>query len=436
MDITESSENLWLAFTANKYFNKHPKILTKSSGMFFRDASGQNVLDSCAGLWCVNAGHNQPKITKAIQDVASQIDYAPSMQISNPLPIQLANRLSAMAPGDINHVFFTNSGSEAVDSALKIAMHYLDITSGGKKTLIVGREKAYHGVGFGGISVGGLPNNQKHFQLLPNVTHLPHTLNLRQNAFSKGLPKFGVELADELYRIHKDKGPVGAVIVEPISGSAGVILPPVGYLQRLREICDEIGALLIFDEVITGFGRIGDDFAASHFDIMPDMITCAKGLSNGAAPIGAVLVKSDIYQTIINHEPQARQIEFFHGYTYSGHPLCSAAALATLDVYDELKLFSRAKQMAPIWEEKVHQLVDSPNVKDIRNYGLMAAIELESRNNGFGQRAYDVFNFCFDNGLLIRITGDTIALSPPLIIEESHMDMIVSTLHEALCHVH
>ena len=432
-EMTRELESLWLPFTPNKYFKSHPKLLASAKGMYFTDSSGQEVLDSCAGLWCVSAGHGQAKIVKAIQDVAETLDYAPSFQVSHSSSFELARRLSALAPKPLNHVFFTNSGSEAVDSALKIAMHYQSLVSNGEKKLIVGREKAYHGVGFGGISVGGLPNNQRHFQCLPMVAHLPHTLDHHRNAFTKGLPQQGIELADELYTIHKNKGPVSAVIVEPISGSAGVILPPQGYLKRLRDICNDIGALLIFDEVITGFGRIGDNFAANHFNITPDIITCAKGLSNGAAPIGAAIVRDEIYETIISanhsHNPH---IEFFHGYTYSGHPLSCHAALATLDVYEEQKLFERAAALSPIWQEKIHQLVDCSHVIDVRNYGLMAAIELAPRNNEPGARAFEVFNRCFDEGLLIRITADTIALSPPLIIEEGHIDLIVNTLSKHL----
>jgi beta-alanine--pyruvate transaminase len=421
----------WLPFTANRYFKSHPKLLTGAEGMYYMDASGQSILDSSAGLWCVNAGHGQKKIKEAIQKAVASLDYAPSFQVSHPFGFELANRLTTLTPSGLNKVFYTNSGSEAVDTALKIAMHYQDIKSDGHKKRIVGREKGYHGVGFGGISVGGLPNNQKHFQLLPHVSHLPHTHDLEHNAFSKGQPKWGVHLADSLQTLHDEKGDIAAVIVEPIAGSVGVLIPPVGYLKALREICDNIGALLIFDEVITGFGRVGDAFAANHFDVTPDIITSAKGLTNGAIPMGAVFIKDEIYETILNHGKDTA-IEFFHGYTYSGHPLACQAALAALDVYEELDLFSNARKLSGYWESKMHALRNHPHVIDIRNYGLMGAIELSSRENAPGARAFDIFNRCFDNGLLVRCTGDTLAFSPPLIIENHHIDTIFEMIGQIL----
>lgn len=420
-----------LPFTANRYFKNHPKLLKEASGMYYKDASGQTILDSTAGLWCCNCGHNQEKIKTAIQSAASTLDYAPSFQVSHPFGFELAERLIQHAPKPLNRVFYTNSGSESVDTALKIAMHYQDIKSAGVKKRIVGRDKGYHGVGFGGISVGGLPNNKKHFQLLPHVSHLPHTHDLKRNAFSKGLPDFGVELADALETIHNEKGDIAAVIVEPIAGSVGVLVPPKGYLKRLKEHCDKIGALLIFDEVITGFGRIGGSFAANHFDVIPDIMTSAKGLTNGAVPMGAVFIKEEIVETILEHGKQ-NAIEFFHGYTYSGHPLACQAALATLDVYEEQNLFKKAIELSDYWASKIHALKGLPHVIDIRNYGLMGAIELSPRENAPGARAFEVFNRCFDKGLLVRATADTLAFSPPLIVEKTHIDTIFEMVSDTL----
>lgn len=421
----------WLPFTANRYFKSHPKLLSQADGMYYKDASGQSILDSSAGLWCCNAGHNQTKIKKAIQQGAEKIDFAPSFQVSHPYGFELAERLTQLTPKTLNRVFYTNSGSEAVDTALKIAMHYQDIESNGKKKRIVGREKGYHGVGFGGISVGGLPNNKNHFQQLPIISHLPHTHHLSENAFSKGLPQWGEHLAQHLKTIHDEHGDIAAVIVEPIAGSVGVLLPPEGYLKALRKYCDEIGALLIFDEVITGFGRIGDSFAAIRFNVTPDIITSAKGLTNGSVPMGAVFVSETIYDTIVNHGKQ-NAIEFFHGYTYSGHPLACFAALATLEVYEEQGLFNKAHTLGPLFEERIHDLKDHPHVIDVRNFGLMGAIELKSKDDAPGARAFEVFNRCFDAGLLVRATGDTLAFSPPLIAEPSHIETIFDVVGQIL----
>lgn len=426
-----SLEHLWLPFTANRAFKENPKLLVKADGMYYEDSQGKKILDACAGLWCVNAGHNQKKIVDAIQRQCAALDYAPSFNLSHPLAFTLAEKLTDMAPEGFNHAFFAGSGSEAVDTSLKIALQYQQAIGETDRTLLVGREKDYHGVGFGGISIGGLPNNQKHFPLLPNIAHLPHTHSIEKNAFSKGLPLIGADLAEHVKTISDEKGKIAAVIVEPFAGSVGVFLPPEGYLQRLRDYCDEVGALLIFDEVITAFGRIGEGFAAERFNVMPDIITLAKGLTNGAIPMGAVLVKQKIYDAIVNHKQEAG-IEFFHGYTYSAHPLSCAAALATLEVYQEQKLFQRCRTMEVLWEEKLHRLKDLPHVKDIRNLGLVGAIELESHNNKLGARAFEVFNHCFKKGLLIRVTGDTIALSPPLIIEEKHIDDIVNILSDVI----
>jgi beta-alanine--pyruvate transaminase len=362
------------------------------------------------------------------------MDFAPTFQMGHPLPFVLAERLAAIAPASLNHVFFTNSGSEAVDSAMKIALAYHRLRGEGQRTRFIGREKGYHGVGFGGISVGGLPNNRKWYgPLLPGVDHLRHTLDLERNAFSRGLPKWGAEFADDLERLVTlhDASTIAAVIVEPISGSAGVVLPPVGYLERLRKICDRHGILLIFDEVITGFGRVGKAFASQRFNVTPDLITTAKGLSNGTVPMGAVFVSDTLHEAFMQGPESA--IDLFHGYTYTGHPLACAAALATLDTYAEENLFEKAISIGPVWEEALHSLAELPNVVDIRNFGLIGAIELAPREGAPGARGYDVFTRCFHElDLLIRVTGDVIALSPPLILGPDHIDAIVSRLGSAL----
>lgn len=426
-----SLEQFWLPFTGNRAFKESPKLLKKASGMHYENEQGQKILDSCAGLWCVNAGHNQRKIVDAIQKQCAELDYAPSFNLSHPLAFEAAQRILSIAPKEFTQVFFANSGSEAVDTSLKIALQYQQSIGENDRKLLVGREKDYHGVGFGGISIGGLPNNQKHFPLLPNIAHLPHTHDVESNAFSKGLPIIGSELASHVKSISDEQGKIAAVIVEPLAGSVGVYLPPEGYLQQLRAYCDEVGALLIFDEVITGFGRIGDAFAAQRFNVIPDIITIAKGLTNGAMPMGAVLVKQSIYDAMVSNKKESG-IEFFHGYTYSAHPLACAAAIASIDVYQEQGLFERSKNMEVIWEEKLHQLRSLPYVKDIRNFGLVGAIELHSRSEKVGLRAFDAFNECFKRGLLIRVTADTIALSPPLIITEKEIDEICNTISDVL----
>ncbi|KFN51536.1 aspartate aminotransferase family protein [Arenimonas composti] len=426
----ERTDAYWMPFTANRQFKAEPRLLASAEGMYYRSVDGREILDGTAGLWCCNAGHARPQIVAAIQRQAATLDFAPSFQMGHPLPFVLAERLAALAPAPLQHVFYTNSGSESVDTALKIALAYHRVRGEGQRTRLIGREKGYHGVGFGGISVGGLANNRKFFgALLPGVDHLPHTLDLRRNAFSRGLPKHGAELADELERLVAlhDASTIAAVIVEPIAGSAGVILPPEGYLQRLREICTKHGILLIFDEVITGFGRVGDCFAAQRFGVVPDMITTAKGLSNGAAPMGAVFVSQAIHEAFMNGPEGA--IELFHGYTYSGHPLACAAALATLDVYAEENLFAAAHELGDYWEERIHALQGLPNVIDIRNYGLVGAVELAARPDAPGSRGYEVFKRAFhEQNLMVRCTGDTIALSPPLILNREHIDRIFDRL--------
>jgi len=426
-------EAFWMPFTANRQFKAAPRLLARAEGMHYWTADGRRILDGVAGLWCVNAGHGRPEITAAVSQQIATMDYAPPFQMGHPPAFELANAVVRLAPAGLDHVFFTNSGSESVDTALKIALAYHRVRGEGTRTRLIGRERGYHGVGFGGISVGGMVNNRKFFgAMLPGVDHLPHTHLLAENAYSRGLPAHGANLADDLERLVAlhDASNIAAVIVEPIAGSTGVLLPPQGYLQRLREICTRHGILLIFDEVITGFGRCGAPFAAQEFGVVPDMITCAKGLTNGAVPMGAVLVRSEIYEAFMGGPPQA--IELFHGYTYSAHPVACAAGLATLGIYERDGLLTRARDMAPYWEQAVHSLKGLPAVIDLRNYGLIAGIELEPIPGKPTARAFDVFQRCFERGILVRTTGDIIALSPPLIIERGHVDELFGTLGEVL----
>ena len=429
-----SLEQLWMPFTANRAFKRSPRLLASASGMYYTTVDGRRVLDGTAGLWCVNAGHCREPIVRAVQEAAATLDFAPGFQMGHPYSFALAERVVAMLPGALDHVFFANSGSEAVDSALKLALAYFQARGEPQRTRFVGRLRGYHGVGFGGISVGGIETNRRAFasQLLPHVDHLPHTHDLARNAFSRGEPVHGAELADDLERIVRERGAetIAAVIVEPMAGSTGVLIPPRGYLTRLREICDRHGILLIFDEVITGFGRLGTPFAADYFGVTPDMMTVAKGLTNAAVPMGAVFVDGKIYETVINATPSG--IELFHGYTYSGHPLAAAAGLATLELYRTEGLFERAASLAPYWEDALHSLRALPNVIDLRNLGLVGGIELEPRPNAPGTRGFEVFLECFNRGALVRVTGDIIALSPPLIIERSQIDMLLETLSEAI----
>jgi beta-alanine--pyruvate transaminase len=419
----------WMPFTANRQFKAQPRLLARAEGMHYWTPDGRQVLDGVAGLWCVNAGHGRREITEAVTRQLSQMDYAPPFQMGHPPAFELATRLVKLTPGDLDHVFFANSGSEAVDTALKIAIAYHRVRGDASRQRLIGREKGYHGVGFGGISVGGMVNNRKTFgAMLPGVDHLPHTLNLEHNAFSRGVPEWGAHLADDLERIVAlhDASTIAAVIVEPVSGSAGVILPPKGYLQRLRSICDKHGILLIFDEVITGFGRLGQPFGAQYFDVLPDMITAAKGLTNGAIPMGAVFVRKHVYDAFMKGPENA--VELFHGYTYSAHPVACAAALATQDIYAREGLLTRAGEMAKIWENAVHSLRGLPHVIDVRNIGLVAGIELESRPGAVGSRGYEIFVKAFEQGLLVRLSADVIALSPPLIVESRHIDEMVTKL--------
>jgi len=423
----------WMPFTANRQFKANPRILVSAKDMHFTTDDNRSILDGIAGLWCVNAGHCRPKIIEAIHKQVSTLDYAPPFQMGHPGAFELAERLVKMIPGNFDRVFFTNSGSESVETALKIAIAYHRVKGEGTRQRLIGRERGYHGVGFGGISVGGIGPNRKFFgSLLTGVDHLPHTHNLEHNAFSRKQPKWGAHLADELERIVAlhDASNIAAVIVEPVAGSTGVLIPPQGYLQRLREICDKYGILLIFDEVITGFGRLGSSFATEYFGVVPDIVATAKGITNGTVPMGAVFVKEGIYDAFMNAPENA--IELFHGYTYSGHPLACAAALATLDIYEEERLFERADKLADYWENAVHSLKGVRHVIDVRNLGLVAGIELESIAGKPGKRAFDCFLQCFEKGLLIRTTGDIIALSPPLIIEQEHIDRILEILTAVL----
>ena len=426
----------WMPFTANRQFKAKPRLFVSAQDMHFTTVDGRQVLDATAGLWCVNAGHCRPTIVEAVQAQVAKLDYAPFFQMGHPGAFELAHRLTQMAPSGLNRVFFTNSGSESVDTALKIAIAFHRIQGQGARQRLIGRERGYHGGGFGGISVGGISNNRKFFgSLLAGVDHLPHTHSLAHNAFSQGQPEWGGHLAEDLERLVKlhDASTIAAVIVEPVAGSTGVLLPPKGYLEKLREICDLYGILLIFDEVITGFGRLGASFAADYFGVVPDIMTTAKGLTNGTVPMGAVFVKQAIYDAFI--ESTQSGIELFHGYTYSGHPVACAAAMATLDVYAEENLFQRAHALAPYWQQAVHSLKDLPHVIDIRNLGLVAGIELEPMAHQPTVRATRCMEICYEKGLLIRTTGDIIALSPPLMLEKAHIDQIVGILGETLSQV-
>jgi len=423
----------WMPFTANRQFKQAPRMLVAAKDMHYTAADGRKVLDGTAGLWCVNAGHCRPKITEAIQRQAGELDYAPAFQMGHPVVFELANRLVDLAPKGMDHVFFTNSGSESVETALKIALAYHRVKGEGSRTRLIGRERGYHGVNFGGISVGGIVSNRQMFgTLLTGVDHLPHTHLPAKNSFARGVPEHGTDLADELERIVAlhDASTIAAVIVEPVAGSTGVLIPPKGYLQRLRDICTKHGILLIFDEVITGFGRLGTPFAADYFGVVPDIMTTAKGVSNGVVPMGAVFVKKEIHDAFMTGPEHL--IEFFHGYTYSGNPIASAAALGTLDTYKEEGLLTRGAELAPYWEEALHSLKDAPNVIDIRNIGLVGAIELQPIAGEPTKRAFSAFVKAFERGCLIRTTGDIIALSPPLIITKGQIDELIDHVREVI----
>ena len=421
--------NYWLPFTPNRRYKSAPIMLSSAEGMYYKTENGDKLLDGTAGLWCCNVGHGRRQIAEAVKNSLMQLDYASSFLVSHPQAFELSERLCDLAPDGFNRVFFTNSGSEAVDTALKIALAYHQARGEEQRTLFIGREKGYHGVNFGGTSVGGIDNNRKQFtKNLLNVDYLPHTLDIERNAFIRGLPEHGKEYAESLLKIinsHKASS-IAAVIVEPVIGAGGVIPPPKGYLKRLREICDQHGILLIFDEVITAFGRVGNAFAAERFNVTPDIITIAKGLTSGTIPMGAVILKQKFYDAFM--EGPEDTIEFFHGYTYSGHPSACAAALATLDIYENENLFQRTIDLSSIWEDALHSLKDLTRVKDIRNFGLLGGIDLSADTDTLGQIGYKVFRACLDKGVLVRGAGDSILLSPPLIIEEDQIDKIVTTL--------
>jgi beta-alanine--pyruvate transaminase len=423
----------WMPFTANRQFKKAPRMLVKASGMHFWTEDGRQLLDGIAGLWCVNAGHARPKIVQAIQTQAAELDFAPPFQMAHPKAFQLAERVAAIAPAGLNRVFFTNSGSESVETALKMALAYHRVRGEGHRTRLIGRERGYHGVNFGGISVGGMVANRKMFgTMLGGVDHIRHTHDLARNAYSVGQPAHGAELADDLERVVAlhDASTIAAVIVEPVAGSTGVLIPPQGYLQRLREICDRHGILLIFDEVITGFGRTGSPFAAQTFGVTPDLISCAKGLTNGAVPMGAVIAKQSVHDVFMTGPEHL--IEFFHGYTYSAHPLACAAGLATLETYADEGLLTRARELEPYFAEALHSLKGLPHVIDVRNIGLVGGVELEPIAGAPTKRAFDVFLDCYEHGALVRTTGDIVALSPPLIIERAQIDQLIDILGQAI----
>ncbi|BBE34508.1 aspartate aminotransferase family protein [Sphingosinicella microcystinivorans] len=429
---TTALDNFWMPFTANRQFKAAPRLLAEAEGMYYRSDDGRRVLDGTAGLWCVNAGHGRREIAEAVGEQLRTLDYAPTFQMGHPIAFRFAERLGEIAPAGLDRIFFTNSGSEAVDTALKIAVAYQRAIGQGTRTRFIGRERGYHGVGFGGISVGGLVNNRRVFPTLPGTDHLRHTHDPVRNAFSQDLPEHGAELADDLERLVGLHGAetIAAVIVEPMAGSTGVLLPPKGYLERLREIATRHGILLIFDEVITGFGRLGTPFATEKFGVQPDIVTTAKAITNGAVPMGAVFCARGVHDALMQGPESA--IELFHGYTYSGHPVACAAGMATLDIYAREGLLTRAAELEAYWKEAVFSLRGLPTITDIRAIGLVAGIELASREGAPGSRAYDVFTDCFQRGLLIRVTGDIIALSPPLIAEKAEIDTMIEMLRETI----
>ena len=433
MNKPNNLEPLWMPFTPNKVFKKDPRIIVGAKDMHFISDDNREILDGTAGLWCVNAGHGRKKIQEAVNKQIENLDYSPPFQFGHPKQFELANRLAEIFPEGMNHVFFSNSGSEAVDSALKIALAYQRARGHSSKTRLIGRERGYHGVGFGGISVGGMVKNRMYFgSMLNGVDHLRHTHNLKLNAFSKGEPKHGVELADDLERLVQlhDASTIAAVIVEPIAGSTGALPPPKGYLKRLRELCTKYDILLIFDEVVTAFGRMGKATGSEFFGVTPDIISCAKGITNATIPMGATIVQDFIYESMM--ENADAPIELFHGYTYSGHPVACAAALATLDIYQEEGLFDNAAHMAPIIEEAAHSLRGTKHIIDIRNLGVIAALELEPKGNAVGARGFEAMKKAWDLGLMVRANGDTLAFSPPLIIKENQVDEMFTKVKKAL----
>jgi beta-alanine--pyruvate transaminase len=430
-------EHFWMPFTANRQFKAAPRLLARAEGMFYWTPEGREVLDGTAGLWCVNAGHSRKPIVEAVQRQAATMDYAPPFNMAHPLAFEAASVIARVAPAGMERVFFTNSGSESADTAIKMALAYHRARGEPGRRIIIGRERGYHGVNIGGTTVGGIPGNRKAFPtMMAGVDHIRATHDLARNAFSKGLPAHGAEFADELDRLvaFHDPSNIAAVIVEPMAGSAGVLIPPQGYLEKIAATCRKHGILLIFDEVITGFGRLGTPFAAHYFNITPDLLTCAKAINNAAVPMGAVIARNEIYDTINGAAPEG-QIEFLHGYTYSSHPLACAALLATQKLYVDEQLFARAQAMAPKWEAALHSLKGARHVIDIRNLGMVGGIELEPRPGAVGRRGLETHVKCFEAGVLVRFTGDILALSPPLIIEEAHIGRIVETIRAALAAV-
>ena len=433
MSHPNTLDHFWLPFTPNRAFRDVPRMIVSADGMYYTSADGRQILDGTAGLWCVNAGHNHPIIADAIRAQVSELDYAPCFNFAHPKVFELSSKLAAQFPEPLNQVFYTNSGSESVDTALKIALAYQAARGEGTRTRLIGRERGYHGTGFGGISVGGITRNRMRFGgMLTGVDHLRHTHDPDRNAYVRGCPEHGAELADDLQRLVELHGPstIAAVIVEPMAGSAGVLPPPRGYLQRLRALCDQHDILLIFDEVITAFGRLGKATAADHLGVTPDIICCAKGLTSGTIPMGAVVASDAIYETIT--EASDTPIELFHGYTYSGHPMATAAALATLKAYETDHMYENAMAMAAPFENAIHGLRDCPHVTDIRNLGLAAAIDLAPRPGALGARATEAMKAAWEQGAMIRITGDTIALSPPLIVNEDQISDLSNIVRMAL----
>jgi len=429
-----SLDEWWMPFTANRHFKAAPRLLAKADGMYYWTPDGRQILDGTAGLWCVNAGHNRKPIVEAVQKQAATMDYAPPFNLGHPVAFEAATAVAAVAPEGMKRVFFTNSGSEAADTSIKIALAYHRAKGESSRRIVIGRERGYHGVNVGGTMAGGIPGNRKAFPaLMSGVDHIRATHDLARNAFSRGQPAHGAEFADELERLitFHDASNVAAVIVEPMAGSAGVLIPPKGYLEKLRAICDKHGVLLIFDEVITGFGRLGAPFAAQRFSVKPDLLNCAKAINNAAVPMGAVIVNNEIHDAIVNGAP-AGQIEFLHGYTYSGHPLACAAAVAAQKLYVDEKLFERARAMEPVFEAALHSLKGARHVIDIRNLGLVGGIELEPRAGGPGKRGIEAHIKCFEAGALVRFTGDILALSPPLIVEKEQIERLVDTIRGVL----
>jgi beta-alanine--pyruvate transaminase len=423
-------DHYWMPFTANRYFQQHPKLITSAAGAYFNLADGRRVFDCLSGLWTTGLGHCHPKITETLRRQAGTLDFSPPFQLANPWAHQLANRIAAKAPEDLDRVFFTNSGSEAIDTAMKMALAYHRTRGEAGRTRFIGRERGYHGVGFGGISVGGMVANRKMFSplTLNGVDHLSHTHNPKEMAFTKGQPVWGTHLADELERmvaLH-DASNIAAVIVEPVAGSTGVLVPPVGYLQRLRELCTKHGILLIFDEVIGGFGRFGENFSCQRLGVTPDLITFAKQITNGVVPMGGVIAREGIYQTFMNGPPHV--IEFFHGYTYSGHPLAAAVGNTVLDIIEEEGLIERARSLEPVLEESIHALKGQAGILDIRNFGLAAAIDLEPIPGQPGVRGMRVLEAGLEAGMLYRVSGDTVAMGPPFISTPDELSNMCETL--------